>query len=60
MANGTFPELLKVGQITPVFKKGNPQLLDNYRPVSTLPLLGKILEKVIWVILNIIAQTRRL
>ena len=48
MNSGTFPELLKVGQISPIFKKGNPQLLDNYRPVSTLPMLSKLFEKIIY------------
>ena len=45
---GIFPDILKIGQITPIFKKGNPQLLQNYRPVSTLPCFGKIFEKIIY------------
>ena len=45
---GIFPDILKIGQISPIFKKGNPQLLQNYRPVSTLPCFGKIFEKVIY------------
>ena len=48
LENGVFPQILKVGCITPVFKKGDPRHLDNYRPVSTLPIFGKILEKVIY------------
>ena len=48
MELGIFPERLKTGQITPVFKKGNPQLLDNYRPVSILPVLSKIFEKIVY------------
>ena len=42
---GIFPDISKIGQITPIFKKGNPQLFQNYRPVSTLPCFGKIFEK---------------
>ena len=34
--------------ITPIYKKGDPQLLDNYRPVSVIPIFGKIFEKVIY------------
>ena len=45
---GIFPDILKVGQVTPIFKKGNTQLLQNYRPVSTLPCFGKIFEKIIY------------
>ena len=48
MYNGIFPEILKRGLITPIFKKGDPRYLDNYRPVSTLPIFGKILEKLIY------------
>ena len=48
MEAGFFPNLLKVGQISPIFKKGNPQLFDNYRPVSTLPVFSKIFEKIIY------------
>ena len=48
METGKFPEILKIGKITPIFKKGDPQLLDNYRPVSVIPIFGKIFEKVIY------------
>ena len=48
MATGYFPEKLKTGKITPIFKKGNKEHMENYRPVSTLPVFGKIFEKVIY------------
>lgn len=48
MKSGTFPEILKTGKITPIFKKGDSQLLDNYRPISMLPIFGKIFEKLIY------------
>ena len=48
MDKAIFPEILKVGQISPIFKKGDAQLLDNYRPVSLLPIFGKIFEKIIY------------
>ena len=34
--------------MTPIFKKGDSQYLDNYRSVSTLPLFRKIVEKLIY------------
>ena len=43
--NGIFPDLWKKSNIVPVHKKGDKQLLQNYRPISLLPILGKILEK---------------
>ena len=48
MDKGIFPNILKVGRLTPVYKKGNQQLFENYRPVSTIPLIGKIFEKIIY------------
>ena len=48
MKEGIFPEVLKLGRITPIFKKGNPEDIGNYRPVSTLPIFGKLFEKIIY------------
>ena len=45
---GVFPKILKVGRVTPIFKKGDAQLFGNYRPVCTLPIFGKIFEKIIF------------
>ena len=45
---GKFPEELKTGKITPIYKKESEELLENYRPVSTLPIFGKNFEKVIY------------
>ena len=43
--SGIFPNIWKKSNIFPVHKKGDKQVVDNYRPVSLLPILGKILEK---------------
>ena len=48
MQNGYFPDELKTGRISPIYKKDNEEFLENYRPVSTLPVFGKILEKLIY------------
>ena len=48
MKEGYFPDKLKTGRISPIYKKEDEQLLENYRPVSTLPVFGKILEKLIY------------
>ena len=42
---GKFPSCLRQADITPVFKKGSRNSEDNYRPVSILPNVSKILEK---------------
>ena len=43
----TFPSILKHANITPVFKKGYKGSNDNYRPVSILPVISKIFEKLL-------------
>ena len=48
ITQGEFPEAWKQAAVTPVLKKGNPQLLSNYRPVSCLPAASKVLEIVIY------------
>ena len=48
MINGTFPEELKLGIITPIYKKGKNDEIENYRPISTLPIFGKIFEKILY------------
>ena len=48
MKSGIFPDILKTGKITPILKKGDHRLLDNYRPVSMLPVFGKIFEKLLY------------
>ena len=48
MSDGIFPDDLKIGRISPIYKKDNEELLENYRPVSTLAVFGKIFEKIIY------------
>ena len=47
--SGIFPSCLKHAIVTPLLKKSNldPLVLKNYRPISNLAFLGKILEKVV-------------
>ncbi|KAG5666863.1 hypothetical protein PVAND_014871 [Polypedilum vanderplanki] len=46
--DGIYPLSLKVAKVIPVFKGGDSTLLKNYRPISILPAINKILEKVIY------------
>jgi hypothetical protein len=43
---GIFPERLKYATIVPVYKKGDKNIVTNYRPISTLTSFNKIFEKV--------------
>ena len=40
--------IIKLGKITPIFKKEDEKLLKHYWPVSTLPIFGKHFEKIIY------------
>ena len=39
--SGVFPQLMKIAGVSAVFKKGNNQHFDNYRPISILPAIFK-------------------
>ena len=49
MLTGTFPDELKITRVIPLFKSGNRNLMSNYEPISILPTLSKIFEKLIHV-----------
>ena len=44
-----FPDDLKVAKVAPVFKKGKRDDLGNYRPISVLPTVARVFEKLIFV-----------
>ena len=43
-----FPKQCKVAKIKPLFKKGSKTDPKNYRPISLLPLISKIIERVVF------------
>ena len=44
---GVFPDILKTAKLIPIIKKGDQQDCNNYRPISLLSNIGKIIEKLI-------------
>ena len=48
LENECFPNKWKKANIVPIHKKGDKQLIQNYRPVSLLPICEKIFEKIIF------------
>ena len=44
----TYPDTWKLANVIPIFKKGDKQSINNYRPISLLPICGKIFEKIIF------------
>ena len=48
LKSAKFPNCLKLASITPVFKKNARTSKNNYRPLSVLPVIFKIFERIIW------------
>ena len=49
LSSGTFPQELKTALVKPLLKKPNldPLILHNYRPISNLQFLSKLIEKTV-------------
>ncbi|XP_055604868.1 uncharacterized protein LOC129753091 [Uranotaenia lowii] len=47
VGTGVYPDALKLARVTPIFKSGDNSDVSNYRPISTLSVLNKILEKLL-------------
>ena len=45
---GVFPDILKIANVIPLYKKEHPMIFSNYRPVSLLCSLSKVLEKIMY------------
>lgn len=43
-----FPNELKIAKILPIYKSGNKELPENYRPIAILPSFAKIIESIIY------------
>ena len=48
LSTGVYPDMWKLANVTPIFKKGDKQLIKHYRPISLLPICGKVFEKIIF------------
>ena len=48
VSSSVYPDMWKLANVTPMFKKGDKQSIKNYRPISLLPICGKMFEKIIF------------
>ncbi len=47
ICTGEFPNTFKVAKVIPIFKSGQKNVFSNFRPISMLVVLAKILEKIV-------------
>ena len=47
LASGLVPNQLKIAKVIPVFKSGQKDSMDNYRPISLLSCFSKVIEKIV-------------
>lgn len=60
LSEGVFPSALKRSVVIPIFKSGERTCINNYRPISILPVVSKVLERIINVRLKKFLETRQI
>ena len=58
--HGVFPDTWKMFHVIPIHKKNDKHSLNNYRPVSLLPICGKIFERTIFNDIDLFLQNNNL
>ena len=48
IATGNFPTEWKKARVSPLFKAGTRNELENYRPISVLPVISKVFERILY------------
>ena len=48
IATGVFPDCWKIARVAPIFKSGHSDDRSNYRPISVLPFLSRVFEKLVF------------
>ena len=59
LKSGTVPKDWKSARVVPLFKKGKAEEMDNYRPISILPSVSKILERAVYIQLYAYLQSNK-
>lgn len=48
LSTGIYPDHLKIAKVSPVYKSGSKTCSNNYRPISVLPIINNIIEKIVY------------
>lgn len=57
---GIFPDQMKIAKVIPIHKGGDKTLMGNYRPISILPTVSKLLERIVSNRLRTFIEKRKL
>ena len=60
IANGLYPDTLKVGRVVPVFKAGEKTKVNNYRPISILTTINEIFKILTYKRMMIFAERHKI
>ena len=60
LLTGVVPDEWKKARVVPLFKSGGQEIMDNYRPISILPVVSKISEKAVNVQLQLYLKQNNL
>ena len=60
LTTGIFPDKLKTAKVIPIYKKGDETLFCNYKPISILPAISKVIETIIYNQLDSFLKRRKL
>ena len=47
-SKGVFPSEMKTAKVIPLYKNDNNMVVNNYRPISILPVFSKLLERLMY------------
>ena len=48
ISQGKLPEDLKSARVTPLFKQGDRDDVNNYRPISVIPVVVNVFERIVY------------
>ena len=60
LSEGTFPDRMKISEVIPLYKGKDMDAMVNYRPISLLITLSKLLERVMYIRLYSYLESRKL
>ena len=48
LETGIFPDIWKISRVAPIYKEGDKSEKSNYRPISVLPVISRLFERLVY------------